>query len=503
MTVPRLLRILLALGIGLAFLLLLILFLYLSQTAFELWAHLREMPGWFITAFAGLALSVSALFAWLIWRQLMPARKSPIPTQEDQPVPSEEALQERVSRAEEQGMDVSHARSELQALQARREVGRIHLSLFGEISSGKSSLIKALLPDAQPLVGARGGTTRTIKEYRWTSPAGDELILSDVPGTNEADGGLDELSRAEAQRSHLVLYVCDGDLSRSQHAELTQLLKLDKPCILALNKTDRYTQAELEQLKARLRDRLDSHSRADLVGVQAGGMRELLRVLPDGSEELVQRPMPPRVDELRLAIQRRIDRDGEMLDMLRDSAVFSLVAKRLELAETEHRRGKAEELVRGYSRKAVVGAMAAVAPGTDLLIQGYLGVSLIKDLSKLYDVPVRKVDREHLLQLVQQEVGKTMTLILAVAGNALKAFPGMGTLAGGLLHAVAYGTIFRCLGRAVARSFESRGELHPLQTARSFKETLGDELEVSARDMAKMALQLAREKTQGDEHGRR
>ncbi len=503
MTVSRLLRILLALGIGLALLLFLVLFLYLSHTVFEVWDHLREMSGWSIAVYAGIVLSVSGLCAWVIWRLFMPAHKTPACTQEDEPALTEAALHERVSRAEEQGMDVAHARSELRQLQARREAGRIYLSMFGEISSGKSSLIKALLPEAKPLVGVRGGTTRMVKEYRWVSPAGDELILSDVPGTNEADGTLDELSRAEAQRSHLVLYVCDGDLSRTQYSELKQLLKLDKPCILALNKTDRYTQAELEQLKTRLRNHLDSHPRAELAGVRAGGMRELLRVMPDGSEEMVQRPLPPQVEELSLAIQRRIDTEGELLDLLRDSAVFSLVAKRLELAEVEHRRGKAEELVRDYTRKAVLGAMAAVAPGADLLIQGYLGVSLIKDLSKLYNVPVRKVDREYLLELVQKEVGKTTTLILAVAGNALKAFPGMGTLAGGLLHAVAYGTIFRCLGRAVSLSFESRGELHPLQTVRSFKEALGEELEVSARDMAKMALELARDKTQGDEYGKR
>ena len=37
-----------------------------------------------------------------------------------------------------------------------------------------------------------------------------------------------------------------------------------------------------------------------------------------------------------------------------------------------------------------------------------------------------------------------------VAGNAAKAFPGLGTLGGGLAHAVAYGLIFDSLGRALA-----------------------------------------------------
>ena len=40
------------------------------------------------------------------------------------------------------------------------------------------------------------------------------------------------------------------------------------------------------------------------------------------------------------------------------------------------------------------------------------------------DTKVGKVDSELLMKLVQQHVGRAHTLILAVAGNALKAFPG-------------------------------------------------------------------------------
>jgi uncharacterized protein (DUF697 family) len=230
-----------------------------------------------------------------------------------------------------------------------------------------------------------------------------------------------------------------------------------------------------------------------LVGVQAGGTREALRILPDGSEETVLRELAPQVDELRLALQRHIDADPVVLEQLRDAAVFSLVVSHLDRAEEEQRRRKAAQLVESYARKAVLGAMAAVAPGSDLLIQGYIGVSLVKELSKLYGIPVREADRDRLLELVQQHVGKTMTLLLAIAGNALKAFPGVGTLAGGVLHAVAYGLIFQSLGKALARSFESRGELHPVQAAQTFKEHMGEDLEISARDIAAMALRLARE----------
>lgn len=494
MQVSRLIRVLLALAVGLLSLLLLIVLLYVTESAFAVWEHLKQTPGWFLTLYSTGLLILAGGVGWLLWRLLLPRRRASVQAQPPGPPPSEAELEQRMNAAEQEGVDVALVRRELARLRERRAAGQIYVSLFGEISSGKSSLIKALLPEARVAISARGGTTRTLDEYRWSTEAGDELVLVDVPGTNEVGVVLDGLARAEAQRAHLVLYVCDGDLSRSQWDELQHLLTLDKPCFLVLNKTDRYTQAEQELLKTRLRNRLEPFPLAELVSVQSGGTREALRILPDGREELVTRPLPPQVEELQNSLQRRIDADPQLLERLRDSSVFSLAANRLDEAELIYRRRKADELVEDHARKAMFGAMAAVAPGTDLLIQGYLGVSLVRALSDLYQVPVHKADRERLLKLVQQQVGKTMTLMLAVAGNAFKAFPGIGTLAGGALHAVAYGLVFRSLGRAVARSFETRGELHPVQTAQTFKETLGEELEISGRDMARLALRLAREK---------
>jgi hypothetical protein len=162
------------------------------------------------------------------------------------------------------------------------------------------------------------------------------------------------------------------------------------------------------------------------------------------------------------------------------------VQQKLDQALAEVRLTKAEKIVDAYAVKAVVGALAAVTPGTDLLIQGWLGTQLIRELAALYEVRVGKVDADLLLQLVQKHVGRRHTLLLAVAGNALKAFPGVGTLAGGALHAVAYGIIFRTLGRALTTSLATRGELHPRQTAKLFEDKLGETLETSAQQAARL-----------------
>ena len=61
---------------------------------------------------------------------------------------------------------------ELDRLKQRRAAGRIYVSLFGEISAGKSSLIRALLPNAEAEVSVRGGTTREVR----TDAAGEARV---------------------------------------------------------------------------------------------------------------------------------------------------------------------------------------------------------------------------------------------------------------------------------------------------------------------------------------
>ena len=176
------------------------------------------------------------------------------------------------------------------------------------------------------------------------------------------------------------------------------------------------------------------------------------------------------------------------MESLRETAVLLLASEKLEEARNRHRAQQAEDLVSKYSRRAVVGALAAVAPGSDLVIQGVLATQLIKELSRLYDVPVKELEIESFLKLAGGKVRNMTALTLAIAGNALKAFPGMGTISGGVIHAVAYGMIFDSLGRAAAETMASRGELRAYPAAEAFEDLLHDHLESGAVHFAKMAL---------------
>jgi len=494
MYLPRSIRLLIAMALLVLSLGALLLLLVLSEATLNIQARLQESPFWFRYAWWGLLGMFGLLTTWLLWRVLRPRRPKPSTVEDGAAAaaPTAEQVTTAIEKARELGSDVTAAQRELEELQRRRETGEIHVALFGEVSTGKSALVRALLPDAEAQSDVRGGTTRDLVRYRWLSPSGDVLQITDMPGTAEADGTLDQLATDEATRAHIVVYVTDGDLNRAQHAALEDLLALQKPLILVLNKTDRYSPEDTARLAERLRALIVDQDNAELVLVSAAGTREVLVQLPDGSERRETRTVDPQVQALAVALQRMVDGNQEILDRLRDSATFVLASQHVDQALAAARRERAERLVDGYSAKAVVGAMAAITPGSDLLIQGFLGTQMVRELAELYDTKISKVDTELLLKLVQQHVGRAHTLLLAVAGNALKSFPGVGTLAGGALHAVAYGIIFRTLGRALSTTLDTRGELHPRQTARLFEEKLGEDLETPARNLARVVVQRFR-----------
>ncbi|MCK5665947.1 MAG: GTP-binding protein, partial [Thiotrichaceae bacterium] len=308
----------------------------------------------------------------------------------------------------------------------------------------------------------------------------------DLPGRNEAQGSLDEMAQDEAIRAQLVIYVTDSDLSRSQFEDIKQLQSYGKPMIVALNKSDRFNDEEKQLIETRFSEHFEGGSAIKQVFVQSGGEEEVLKIYSDGREEKIVRERKADVSALSEMMQDEIDAQSDVLESLRDASVFVLVKQKLDVAKDEFRQDKAEAIIKSSTRKAVFGALAAISPGSDLVIQGVLGTQMVKGLCALYDVPVRQLDIDKLLNFSGGQMRKSAPILLAVAGNGMKAFPGIGTVTGGLTHAVAYGMIFDALGHAVNKTLQQRGKLHPAPAAITFKEMLNENLEARAKLFAKL-----------------
>ncbi len=489
MKLDRFIRVAVAVAVALVFIIATGALLFVTESALNVWDRLRAGPPAFLYSYVAVVVLLGLTAVGLIWRlvvkkKLAPVRKSRSLSRSD--------IKERLQQAEAAGVDISAAQAELQNLAARQAAGAIHLCFFGEISGGKSSLIKALVPDADVLIDVVGGSTEEVRHYRWRNDAGTEILLTDVPGIGGHEDGLSEIATEEAKRSHLVLFVCDGDLTRGELNSIKLLLAFDKPIVLVLNKADRYSADERATLLQKLLQRIDELGgevqRDHVVAVSAGGVTEVVERLADGSEGTARRQRPADIGVLVVAINRLLGDDAEPLDARRERAVFQIAAEKLEAAEGEYRRQRSEQIIRSATRKAVVGAMASVSPGTDILVQGYIGTAMTQELCKIYGAAPRDLDVEEFLSLGQSRVGRALPLSLAVAGNGLKAFPGLGTVVGGLAHAVAYGLIFDALGRSLVLTLARHGELLPETAAREFEEGISEHLEAGVRRIAKMAL---------------
>jgi GTP-binding protein EngB required for normal cell division len=452
-----------------------------TDTALSVWQQLQDAPLWVQLGYGSVLSLVSLAAVLLAWRWMKPAkRKKPV----NNPASSPADLEAELVSSAESGVDVKAALEEIQEQRRRQQGAEIYIAVFGEVSSGKSSLVNALLPLAGARNDPRAGTTSLIQHYRWQADSGDSVMIADLPGFN-----LDEDPEilAEARRAHLVVFLCDSDLARAEMAELEKLQQLQKPLVVALNKLDRYDDGEIQQIIKRISERTGI-ARKDIVPVQTGGREQIVRQLADGQEETQSRERAAQIEPLRRVLQHHLDGNREVMETLRETAVLLLAAEKLEAAKDEHHARQSAELVTRYARRAIVGAMAAVAPGSDLVIQGVLATRLIQELCAVYGVSARDMEIDSFLRLAGGKVRNMTAITLAIAGNGLKAFPGVGTLAGGLLHAVAYGMIFDSLGRAVAETLATRGELRPLPAAEAFEDLMRDNLETGAVRFAKLAL---------------
>jgi len=440
--------------------------LSLADSTLTLWQRLEQLPSLLRWGFIALIASLFGFGGGLVWRLLRPPKARP---RRAQPIDRERIE----TRTEALGDAADAARAELAELDRRRTSQAIHVALFGRVSSGKTSLLRALggeIDDDE--ISATAGSTRRVRHFPGELPDGRPLVLADVPGLDEADDQRHaELARAEAARSHVLLYVCDGEPTRSDDAELRAVAAFGKPLLIVLNKADRLDRDSGRQLLDALNRRYADIADA-VVPVSAGGHESVRRLLADGREEIVERERPIRIEPLLDVLNRTLRSNLAELEPAREQAVLAAVDQQLDAAEQRKRSADSEAAIRRYTRRAMVGALAAIAPGSDLVIQGALASGLARELAQIHGLQVREVDLDDFLARAGGLLRTSTSVVLAIAGNALKAFPGLGTLSGGLVHAVAYGLIFDSLGRALAQSFAEQNRLDREATLEAFAERL-------------------------------
>lgn len=417
-------------------------------------------------------LCFSAL--WLTRRLLQNTRSKEEQRRRDEKRPSEmtshekeEEIVRKVGEAENLADD-AEAEEQLQLKASTREVKEkleaqcLEIVAFGTISSGKSSLMNTLVGEDVFHTDARGGTTVTRNEIPW--PGVDQVTLVDTPGLGEIEGDArEELARTAARDADVILFVVDGPLKDFEHEVLEQLTHFEKRILLCLNKQDWYTDDD----RAKLLDQIHEQVRKwipqeDVVSVRSREtQRTRIRVTPEGEEMEEVITVEPDVSPLANRMLAVIQKDGRELLLanllLRSRGLVSDTRERIRASLDK----KAREIVEKHAWQA--GGASAISPLPVLDVAAGLAISskMVFELGRVYR---QNVDLGVARRLVG-ELGKNLLATLGASAitpavstmvaSFLKAVPGIGTLAGGVLQGVTQALVTRWIGAVFIEYFRN------------------------------------------------
>ena len=337
--------------------------------------------------------------------------------------------------------------AEVESMLDKLEHGHVHLAVFGRVSVGKSALLNALLGENRFEVGVLHGTTTRSARGEWNETQGSGAYRSasgthsakgvhliDTPGINELSGEeREKLAYEVAGRSDLVLFVVDGDMTSIEVDALRLLAATQRPLLLALNKADRYTAAQRSELRARLIERARGCVRPEnIVEVMALPAPErVLQVQPDGGERELERERGPDVSALRARILAVLEAEGKTLAALNAVLFAGKLSDEVATRLTALRRDLAERVTRTYCIAKGVAVALNPVPVADLLAAAALDVALVMHLSRIYGLPLTRVEAGKLIATIAAQLAALMGAIWGVhlVASALKgASAGLSTL---------------------------------------------------------------------------
>ena len=204
---------------------------------------------------------------------------------------------------------LSHDYAAVEAMLDKLEHGHLHLSAFGRVSTGKSSLLNALIGEETFSVSPLHGETRRSSMRAWNEVEAGGVFLIDTPGLDEAGGeDREALATEVAGRSDLVIFVLDSDITDTELDALKAVLAQGRPVLVVLNKSDLYTADERDALLRSIRTKTENLVDPAYVVSAAAQPRPqaVVEVDPGGNETLSERTQEPDVADLRLKDRKSV-----------------------------------------------------------------------------------------------------------------------------------------------------------------------------------------------------
>jgi hypothetical protein len=305
----------------------------------------------------------------------------------------------------------------------------IRISAFGLVSSGKSSLINALLGKEVVATGPLHGVTQSLTLLRWTPTVSKdiEVELIDTPGLDEISGAARaKMARDIAHKSDLIIFVVTGDITRTEYQALRDLRTSQKPLILVFNKIDLYPEQDRQTIYAQLKKLNAAYSNDNIEELIATHEIVMVAARPqpiqvriegvDGTVTTEWQTPPPQIEELQTALTEILKKEARSLLALNALVQAREAENQIAQKTVQLREQQAQAIIWKYARyKAIAVAFNPIAI-LDLLGGAIADLALIHSLAKLYGLPITTYEASKLLRRI---LASSAGLLLAELGSNL------------------------------------------------------------------------------------
>ncbi|MCC7474193.1 MAG: GTP-binding protein [Pirellulales bacterium] len=406
-----------------------------------------------------------------------------------------------------------HELDQLHAMSEKLAAGRVEIVVFGEISTGKSALINALVGQSVAEVNVRGGWTRDVWDVNWQGAgycvpglAKSQVVLIDTPGLNEVDGAQrTAIAHEAASRADLVLFVVDSDLNEVEYSALVELSSTHKPILLILNKADLYPPQELEELLSVFRgSRLAGVVEpANVITAKADPRQvEYFIESADGATRQEWRKPQPDVAALRERILEVLTAEGKALLALNAAMYAADKSDRMAALRVQMRNEKATATIWSFAVLKALGVASNPLAVADVLGGTAVDAVMVVTLGQVYGIEITTANARSLITSILKAAGWVMLSEVAVSytSSFFKAVTGgWGTVLTALPQGAAAGYGSYIVGQAARYYFEhgaSWGQQGPKRVVAQILENT-DKQSVLDRIKAEIKKRLAANKYAG------
>ena len=289
--------------------------------------------------------------------------------------------------------------------------GDLVLVVFGTGSSGKTSLIRALLNEIVGEVGAQMGSTKASKKYRLRLKGLERGIqIIDTPGILEA--GKEGISREKEARekaisADLLIVVIDRDLRSTELQTIQSMGNLGKRILLVLNKCDLLGDEEVRRLLYLLTGHCKNIIDAkDVLATSAS---------PQTIPRIGENPIKPspEIQSLLNRLAKILYEEGDELlannILLQCKNLGENGKKLLNSQRTKY----AKKTIDKYSWISSGVVVATPLPGIDFIGAAAVNAQMVIEIAKIYGVELTK----NRAQELAVSVGKTIAGLGIIKGS--------------------------------------------------------------------------------------